>query len=74
MNLAQYLAHDRSRTVSLAAAMGNTPAAVRHWANGTRSVPATRCVDIEAATSGQVTRYELRPDVFGEQPQQAQAA
>lgn len=28
-------------------------------------VPADRCLSIESATGGKVTRYDLRPDVFG---------
>ncbi|MCR6700875.1 MAG: helix-turn-helix domain-containing protein [Dokdonella sp.] len=32
-------------------------------------VPAERCAAIERATSGLVTRYDLRPDVFGDPPQ-----
>lgn len=34
-------------------------------------VPAERCIAIEQATGGQVTRYELRPDIFGPAPAQA---
>jgi len=30
--------------------------------------PAHRCPDIEKATNGKVTRYDLRPDIFGEPP------
>jgi DNA-binding transcriptional regulator YdaS (Cro superfamily) len=30
-------------------------------------VPAERCLAIEEATHGEVTRYDLRPDVFGRQ-------
>jgi len=29
------------------------------------SPPADRCIALEEATGGKVTRYELRPDVFG---------
>jgi DNA-binding transcriptional regulator YdaS (Cro superfamily) len=50
----------------LARALGLTEGAVRHWCNGIRRVPPIRCLDIEAATCGEVTREELRPDVFGE--------
>lgn len=28
-------------------------------------VPADRCVEIENATGGKVTRHDLRPDIFG---------
>jgi DNA-binding transcriptional regulator YdaS (Cro superfamily) len=31
-------------------------------------VPAERCLAIEDATGGQVTRHDLRPDVFGDAP------
>jgi DNA-binding transcriptional regulator YdaS (Cro superfamily) len=30
-----------------------------------RGVPPARCLAIENATEGAVTRYDLRPDVFG---------
>lgn len=42
---------------------------VRWWLKNTP--PANRCLAIEAATNGAVTRYELRPDVYGEPPCQA---
>lgn len=32
----------------------------------TGRVPAERCRQIEEVTGGAVTRYELRPDVFGD--------
>lgn len=34
--------------------------------------PAEYCRAIEAATGGKITRYDLRPDVFGESPQTLQ--
>lgn len=40
--------------------------AVSQWKK--RGVPPERCRDIEAATGGAVTRYELRPDIFGPAP------
>jgi len=36
--------------------------AVCFWRDGKRSVPANRCLAIERATNGQVTRAELRAD------------
>lgn len=73
MTLHQFLAQDRTRTVALAKRLGVTPAAVRHWSNGTRVVPGERCRDIQAATQGAVTCPELRADIFGAPPQ-AEAA
>lgn len=40
--------------------------AIRKWEAG--RPPAERCLAIERATGGQVTRYDLRPDVFGPAP------
>jgi DNA-binding transcriptional regulator YdaS (Cro superfamily) len=39
-----------------------------------RGVPADRCIAIEIAVGGAVTRYDLRPDVFGDAPPPAEAA
>lgn len=45
---------------------------VRRWLRGEQP-PGTKNMDaIEAATGGKVTRYDLRPDVFGEPPEAAQ--
>lgn len=48
-----------------------TPQAVSKWVAADRA-PAERCIDIEAAVDkvelGAVTRYDLRPDVFGVKP------
>lgn len=46
-----------------------TPQAVFKWTQDGVMVPAERCVAIELATDGAVTRYDLRPDVFGPSPQ-----
>lgn len=51
---------------ALAHAVGVVPMAVTLWKK--RGVPAIRCIPIEQATGGQVTRYELRSDVFGPPP------
>ena len=40
-----------------------TPQAVHQWVKGVRPVPPRLVLVIEADTG--VTRYELRPDVFG---------
>ncbi|MFC5488460.1 helix-turn-helix domain-containing protein [Dokdonella soli] len=53
---------------ALAAAVGVSQQVVWQWLNGRRPVPAVHCIPIENATAGAVTRYALRPDVFGLQP------
>jgi DNA-binding transcriptional regulator YdaS (Cro superfamily) len=41
---------------------------VWQWVAGRLPVAAKRCLPIEDATGGKVTRYQLRPDVFGAPP------
>lgn len=43
---------------------GISKAAVSQW----DVIPPRRCLAIEAASNGSVTRYDMRPDVFGVQP------
>ena len=55
---------------ALAKKLGVVPQAVQQWvASGKPSIK--RCLAIEQATGGQVTRFDLRPDVFGEAPSKA---
>lgn len=55
----------------LARAIGVKPQFVTALGKGERPVPPGRCLAIEEATGGRVTRYELRPDVFGAPPGRA---
>jgi DNA-binding transcriptional regulator YdaS (Cro superfamily) len=50
----------------LAQLCGVVPMTISQWLR--RGVPARRCVAIERVTQGKVTRYALRPDVFGAGP------
>lgn len=52
---------------AFAAALGIRSASVSGWRKCGRA-PAARCLDIERITAGRVTRYDLRPDVFGQAP------
>ena len=55
--------------VALAAVIGGChPSFVSQLVTGRRKTPVEACRQIEAATKGVVTRYDLRPDVFGEAP------
>lgn len=55
-----------TKKVEPAVALGRrvhaTPAEMSDWSQGKRPVPIKRCVAIELATDGKVTRQELRPD------------
>lgn len=52
---------------ALAAALGIRSPSISEWRQRGQ-VPIERCVQIEEATGGEVTRYDLRPDVFGKAP------
>ena len=53
---------------ALAKAVGVKTPTVTQWQKKVRPVPPGRCRAIEEAVSGQVTRYQLRPDIFGDGP------
>ncbi len=62
MNLPDYLSEERGRGAALASAVGVTQVMISQWAAGIKPVPPERCVSIERATNGAVTRRDLRPD------------
>ncbi|WP_286718300.1 YdaS family helix-turn-helix protein [Devosia sp. 63-57] len=51
---------------SAARAIGVTAAMWSRWENGRRKIPAERCLEVERLTG--VSRYILRPDVYGPAP------
>lgn len=46
----------------MAVSIGVSPVLVSQWSTGPRVPPIERCVPIERATGGAVTRKDLRPD------------
>lgn len=50
---------------SLARLINKSASFVNQLVTGRRPVPPALCGDIEAAVDNQVTREDLRPDVFG---------
>lgn len=52
----------------LARKVGVSPQVVNGWCKRNR-VAASKAVAVEQAVEGRVTRYDLRPDIFGEPPQ-----
>lgn len=42
---------------------------IDYWIRFSKKAPGKFARGIETATDGQVTRYELRPDVFGDTPE-----
>lgn len=62
MNPTQRAAEHIGSQSLLAKKLGIRQPTVSEWARGERPVPIERCVDIERATNGAVTRRDLRPD------------
>lgn len=44
---------------------------ISSWVCKRRPIPPSHCREIENLTNGSVTRYELRPDIFGSCPVEA---
>ena len=65
MNLKEYLSK-RGSTADLARKIAAQPQLVWQWSTGVRPVPVERCVPIERATEGAVTRKDLRPNDWAE--------
>lgn len=69
MNLDAWIKnHPREKRVevreSLAKKLGVSESYVRSMVNGNRTIPAEFAIPIENATGGQVTRHEIRPDLY----------
>jgi len=63
MDLKTYIsAGGRGTATRLAEALGISPSYLSQMTGGTSPISPERCVAIERATAGSVTRKELRPD------------
>ena len=56
---------------ALAEKIGKKQGHVWHWLNESKKAPAEAVLAIEAAIEGQITRHQLRPDIY---PQPATSA
>jgi len=83
MKLNEYVKQQFGRSVLIARSVGVSPPVVSDWVTGKKQIPVERCVQIEQATQGAVTRIDLRPDDWHRywpelatqsQPQQQQTA
>jgi len=64
MNIRAYLKkHDLSQD-AFAQQIGVTQGAVWQWINSYSRVDARRAKDIEEKTNGEITRHDLRPDLY----------
>lgn len=62
MNYIQAACDAAGGQAALAKAIHMSPVVVNQWVRGMRPVPVRHCWAIERATSGAVTRRDLRPD------------
>lgn len=65
MDLSTYLAERELSHAEFGRLVGVGQTMVSHWIAGRYPITAERARDIERATGGEVTRVELRPDLFG---------
>ncbi len=66
MKLREWTKEVAGRPIELATAIGASPVLISQWSTGARPVPIERCVPIERATDGAVSRRDLRPDDWHE--------
>lgn len=59
---------ERGRNKRFAQKIGRPNANVSNWLLRDKKAPADACPDIEAATNGQITCRDLRPDIFRAPP------
>ena len=77
MDIRSYLEAKQLSQDQFAKIAGVSQGLVWQWLNRRTTITAERAIDIERKTDGTVTRYDLRPDVFGPpptKPRQAKAA
>jgi len=61
MTLSEYITGKRGNGMCLAEALGVSSSYVSQMASGYRTISPERCLAIERATGGRVTRADLRP-------------
>lgn len=64
MDLREYVEKNGGQT-AVAARLGVSQGLVWQWLNEKTRITAERAQDIEEKTNGEVTRFELRPDIYG---------
>jgi DNA-binding transcriptional regulator YdaS (Cro superfamily) len=61
MDLRKYCHLKHGQAAELARCIGVPSVLISQWANGVRATPIERCLSIERASNGIVTRRDLRP-------------
>lgn len=68
MNIAGYLEKHHLSQEAFAKLLGVSQGLVWQWIDGRTRVTAERAIDIEEKTGGEVTKHELRPDLYPDAP------
>ena len=66
MHLRSFLDRERGTAAKLAQELGVSPVMLSQWAALSKRPTPQNCVAIEQATSGAVSRRDLRPDDWGD--------
>ncbi|MGU7780503.1 YdaS family helix-turn-helix protein [Burkholderia sp. PU8-34] len=66
MNLSAYLTEQKLTQAAFAGLLGVSQGLIYQWLTGRRPIAIDKCVAIERATVGAVTRRDLRPDDWQE--------
>lgn len=64
MNIRTYLEANNITQSEFADRIGVTTGFINQMLSGLRPIPAKQVIPIEKATNGEVTRHELRPDIY----------
>ena len=64
MDMQKIFSHFKSKS-ALARQLGIEPQAVQKW----KRMPVKRAVQIERLTNGKFRRAQMRPDIFGQEPE-----
>ena len=63
--IVSYMTRHRLSQAEFGAKVGVSQGMVWQWLSGYRPIGAERAVEIEKRTRGEITRQQLRPDIFG---------
>lgn len=74
MDIATYLAEKELSQEAFAKQIGVSQGLVWQWLDGRTRITAERAIEIDEKTNGEITKADLRPDIFGPAPaEQARA-
>lgn len=68
MDIPQYLEKHSLSQAEFGKRVGVSQGMVWQWLKGKRPISPTSAIQIERATSGEIARADLRPDLWADQP------